>query len=243
MRSVYIGLAASLLVARSETQALAASQNEPTIIQAAATGTSMDPADQASITLNLRQSATTDLEARAKLRAFTEQVTAELSALGFPKRVISFEESTSILGYVRTESFALEGKGRDASAVKRPVSAGASLKLTNFDPALLSKLRPYLDQKGDVVTGKPEFSLSNIRKARTAAITDGIKQARLDADAYAAALGTRVTHVISAGDQVAQSSFPLPDELLDRLSGRSNVISGMVKTSVNVIVKVAVEPR
>lgn len=243
MRWVYIGLAASLLMARSETQALAASQNEPTIIQAAATGISIDPADQASITLNLRQSAATELEARAKLRAFTEQVTAELSALGVPKRVISFEESTSILGYVRVQGSALEGKGRNPSTETRPVSAAASLKLTNFDPALLPKLRPYLDQKGDVVPGKPEFSLSDSRKARNAAIADGIKQARLDADAYAAALGTMVTRVISAGDQAAQSSILLSDQLIEKLYAQSNVRSGMVKTSVNVIVRVAVEPR
>jgi uncharacterized protein YggE len=89
------------------------------------------------------------------------------------------------------------------------------------------------------------FSLGDDRRARNAAIADGIRKARLDADAYAAALGLRVSRVISANDQAAQSAFSFPDydKVFERFTGQSDVKSGMVRTSTNVVVKVGLKQR
>lgn len=247
---IYVGLVANLLVVPSEN---VSAQTSPTIqaqeitVEAAATGVSIDPADKATVTLNLRKSGATNLEARTNVRSFADQLTTELVAQGVPKQNIDFEEPTNRMGFIANEAMSaiMEDAGKDTLPVKRPVSAMASLKLTISDLSLLPRLRIFIDQKDAVIMENPAFSLSDDRHARNAAIADGIRKARQDADAYAAALGMKVSRVISANDQAAQSAFSFPDydKMIERFTGQSDVKSGMVRTSTNVVVKVGLKQR
>ncbi len=139
----------------------------------------------------------------------------------------------------------MESANQAAPAPKRPFYATGSLEVTISDLGLLPKLRQYIDQKDAVVMENPAFSVSDERSVRNAAIRDGIAKARLDADAYAAALGMRVARVVSAKDQAAQSSFFFPDynKMLEKITGATDVKSGMVRTSSSVIVEFALTPR
>jgi uncharacterized protein YggE len=86
---------------------------------------------------------------------------------------------------------------------------------------------------------EPGYSLKSDRAARNAAIAAGIIKARQDAEAYAAALGMRVARVISVNAQSGDTSFPFFDyeRMIERITGKSDVRSGMVKTSVDMVVK------
>jgi len=247
MRWIYVVLVASVMLVRSD-YVLAQKptiQTEEVTVEAVATGVSIDPADKATVTLNLRKSGATNLEARTNVRLFANQVTNELIALGIPKQNIDFEEPTNRLGFIGNEAMSaiMQDAGKEALPAKRQVSAAASLKLTISDLSLLARLRDFIDQNDAVIMENPTFSLSDDRSARNAAIADGVRKARLDTDAYAAALGMRVGRVISAYDQAAQSTFSFPDydKMVERFTGRSDVKSGMVRTSANVIVKVGLQ--
>jgi len=247
MRWIYIGLIATLTTVRAEAQTPVAASDGGTIIQAAATGISIEPADKAIVTFTLRKAGATNLEARRNVRALAEQLTAECMAFGIPKKNIEVSDLSSRIGFTGGVDFAAlqESMGQAAPAMTRPIMATAWVKLTVMDLALLPKLRKRADQDEALVTSGPVFLLSDDRRARNEAIADGVRKARLDADAYAAALGMRVTRVVSAGDQAADSVLPFPsyDKMIEGLSGRSDVADGMVRTTVNVAVKVAVEAR
>ncbi|WP_294121266.1 SIMPL domain-containing protein [Sphingomonas sp.] len=251
MRWVLLGIAASIFIANTE---CFAAEIPPTIrageiaIEIAATGASMAPADRATVTLNLRKSGPTNAEARANVRALADQLTTELVALGLPRQSIDLEEPTNRFGFIDNEAASaaiLEDIGQVAPTVKRPVSASASLELTITDLAFLPKLRGLIDQRDAVVMQNPAFSLINDRQNRNAAIGDAMSKARMDADAYAAALGMKVVRVIGARDQAAQNTFMFPeyDKMIERFTGLSEVKSGLVKTSIRAIVEFALAPR
>jgi len=251
MRWFVMGIAATIFIADAE--CLVAAETSPALrddeiaVEVAATGVSILPADKATVTLNLRKTGATNREARANVRALADQLTAELIQFGLPKQSVDFEEPTNRLGFVGNEAVSemMESMGQASPTPKRPVSASASLKLTISDLALLPKLRGLIDQKDAVVMENPAFSLSDDRRARNAAINDATSKARLDADAYAAALGMRVRRVIRAKDQAAQATllFPEYEKMFERFTGQSDVKSGMVKTSVRVILEFALTPR
>ena len=251
MRCFVMAIAAALFVAPAGP--LLAAEASPALrageiaVEVAATGVSILPADKATVTLNLRKTGATNQEARANVRAIADQLTAELIQLGLPRQSIDFEEPTNRFGFIgnAAASEMMESMGQAATAPKRPVSATASLELTISDLALLPKLRGLIDQKDAVVMENPAFSLGNDRRARNAAINDATSKARLDADAYASALGMTVSRVIRAKDQAAQPTlfFPEYEKMFERLTGQPDVKSGMVKTSVRVILEFALRPR
>jgi uncharacterized protein YggE len=250
MRWVIIAMAATMFVADANVLAAetstALSTNE-IAIEMASTGVAVLPADKATVVLTLRKTGATNREARASVRAFADQLTSELVALGLSKASIDFEEPTNRLGFVGNEAVTemMESMGQVSPPPKRPVSASASLEITISDLAFLPKLRDFIDRKDAVVMENPSYSLSDDRRARNAAINDAISKARLDADAYAAALGMRVDRVIGAKDQAAQSNFFFPDyeKMFERFGGQSEIKSGMVKTSARVIVEFALTRR
>ncbi len=250
MRRICTGLAAILLAAHGEhgsAQTPPAQQADVIVVEAAATGVSIDPADKATVMIGLRKAGATSLEARTSVRAFADQLTGELVTLGIAKQNIDFEEAASRMGFIGNETIAavMQDAGAGTPAVKRPVWAIATLKLTVSDLSLLPRLRLLIDQKDAVVMESPVFSLNDDRRARNAAIADGVRKARLDADAYAAALGMRVGRIISANDQPAQSSssFPDYDRMIERFTGQSDVKSGMVRTTRDVVVKAELKQR
>jgi uncharacterized protein YggE len=216
-------------------------------VEVVATGVSVLPADKATVTLNLRKTRATNREARDNVRRLADQLTAELVQLGLSRQSINFEEPTNRPGFIGNEAVSemMEGMGQATSARKTPASANASLELTISEMGLLPRLRDLIDQRDAVVMENPAFSLSDDRRARNAAIHDGTGKARLDADAYASALGMRVRRVVRAKDQAAQPSllFPDYDKMVDKFIGQSDVKAGMVKTSVRVIVEFALAPR
>lgn len=250
MRWVIIATAATMFlsdakVLAAETSTALGAKEIP--IEMAATGAAFLPADKATVVLSLRKTGATNREARANVRAFADQLTSELVALGISKASIDLQEPTNRLGFVGNEAVAemMESMGQASTAPKRPVSATASLELTISDLALLPRLRGLIDQKDAIVMENPAYSLSDDRRGRNAAINDAIAKARLDADAYAAALGMKVDRVIGAKDQAAQASmfFPEYEKMFERFTGQSDVKSGMVKTSARVIVEFALSPR
>jgi uncharacterized protein YggE len=105
-------------------------------------------------------------------------------------------------------------------------------------------VQELLDQKDAVTLESPLFELSDNRAARSAAIADAIQKARLDADAYAAALGMRVSRLTRVKDQNAQASpFGNYAELVEKMVQQKSGPRGKVETDVNVVIEFALAPR
>ena len=243
MRWIYASLAVISLLAGAETQAAKPSRavhGDEVTVSAAATGVSVVPADKATVNFVLTKSGPDQQKARDAVRALATEITGELVALGLSRGDIDLQESSRGAGFVGNEQAQGVTTVNDyLKMMKGPRSASASLLVTISDLRLLPKLRQFIDEKCARVMDEPAFTLTNDRRARDTAIGDGMTKARQDAEAYAAALGMRVGRVISVSSPTGDNPFSIADyaRMVERLTGKPEVRSGMVRTSVDMVVK------
>jgi len=212
-------------------------------------GMSSFPADRATLTMNIKRLGPTVSEARSSVRLFGDQLVAELVRRGVPRSAITVSEGQSGLGFMGNEAFAaamMAGGDTPAASIKSKPTKQASLaiEIVLDDLANLPSVRQFLDERDALILEGPAFELKDDRLAR-AAINDAIRNARSEADAYAAAANMRVTRITDIQDQASQTSmYGEFGDTMRKMMSRSLQSSGtQIETRVAVSVGFALAPK
>ncbi len=217
-----------------------------TRIQIHAKGISSDPADIATMFLNLRKSGKTTPEALAAVNALADRLTRDLVARGVPRGDISREEAPYSMGFVGNEAVPEDLPPELAEVMANPSkTATATLKLHLSDVSLLPRVRQLLAEEEALVAQSPDYSLKDDRSARDAAIADALRKARADAEAYASSLGLRVGRVVEVKDLATQSSMldGIPAAMLKAMQRDGADSRAIVETAVRLAVDFILLPR
>lgn len=214
-------------------------------------GKATSPADRATLTMNLKRSGATASEARAKVQLLADQLVAELVKRGVPQTAINVSEGQSGLGFVGNEAVAEAMMMADAGAApgatkqKPDKQATLSIEVVLDNLALLPVVRKFLDDRDAVFLEGPALDLKDDRQARRIAINDAIRNAREEAEAYAAAANMRVVRMLDIDDQVGGSSMEREySQVIRKMMSRAMSSSdGQVETTVSVTVGFALAPK
>jgi len=215
-------------------------------LRVASKGTSVLPADLAKILLNLRCPGATREEAKAKLKGTVDTLTKALVELGVPRSDITIDDALPQMGFVGNEALDSElfSAAAQQQASKQPHFAMGVIKVTLTNLGLLPRVREMLNDKNAVILESPSLALRDDRAARRLAITDAVRRAQADADAYAASLGLRVGRIVRVTDQASQPGMiPNYDEMIRKLVPSHDLKPGMVETSVVAAVDFILTPR
>lgn len=251
MSKAYL-LSAIFVAAAFATPVQATDSDRPSVLapgevslEVASKGNSTRRADKATILLSIRCSGDTPAEARAAAKMTSENLRRELQKLGVPAKSILIEEPTARAGFIGNEAVAdmlvnVPGAG---AAAKPKSTASLQMRIDLAGLSVLPRLRDLLEREPNPVTLTPSYTLNDPRPARNAAIEDAVRNARADADAYAASLGMRVARVVAIRDQSTQPMF-IPDyeEMMSRFTQTAGAAEE-VQTNVRAIVEFAIVPR
>jgi uncharacterized protein YggE len=218
-------------------------------LEIAAKGETVSRADKATLQINLRCTGATLAEARAQVRSTADKIVTELVRRGVPRANIVADAPTNQTAFVVSEAVdqiaaaAYDPKpANPQSKPQRSASMVISIKLT--DVSLLSRIRTYFEEIDAAVLQNPSYELSDDRSARNAAIADAMRNARLDAESYAASANMRVARILAIRDRAAQPSvFPNYEEMIERFANLKGESQPEVKTTASVVVEFALVPR
>jgi hypothetical protein len=142
-------------------------------------------------------------------------LTAKLAGVGVPAAAITIlPPDTAQIGFIGNEAYAdFEAAGpagaaamQDMARARKVATAGVLIELT--DMRLLAPVRALLAGREDVAAQPAAFSLRDDAAPRRAAAAQAIAHAREEADAYAGALGLRVSRIVRVFNPAATFSGP-----------------------------------
>lgn len=237
-------IAQALLVVLGLVQAPSTMISGEIPLDVAAKGTSVVPADKATMVLNLRCDAATSAEAKKLVQDRADSLIRELVSIGVPRQSIAVDEPLVRVGFVGNSTIDSAMNNAQQGTPKPKRSSSLAVTLTFTDLSLLPRVQAFLDGKDAVTLESPLFELKDDRAARSAAIADAIQKARSDAEAYASSLGMRVSRLVSIKDQNTQAS-PFGDygQMFEKFVLQKSVPRGKVETDIRIDLEFALAPR
>ncbi|HEX9932774.1 MAG TPA: SIMPL domain-containing protein [Allosphingosinicella sp.] len=183
--------------AQSSLQALLAPGE--VLLEVAATGTSVRPAERARLLVSIIGRGASPEEARAGAEAQVQRVTAASLAAGVPRDAISEARHGTRVGFV-AEGFDEDMIRADlelAAAIDAPRGSDTRLlQIVIADPARAASVANALRRAGIQGVADPIYQVMAESAARGAARADALRRARAEADSYAAAANMRVVRML-----------------------------------------------
>lgn len=214
MRLVSLAFAAALALASAPGRAEGPVRTQPlapgeVLLELSAVGTARSRADLASFTALITTPGATAAEALRANEQAVERVAAAARSVGVAPADISVDDmvdpDVEMMATIVEGPLGLEGaEGPRPRHVVR-----SSMQVRLRDPGRVSALKQAFREAGaDQVSG-PTYLLSDDRPARRAARADALATARIDAEAYAAALGMRVLRVVHVTERLGMEMTSL----------------------------------
>jgi len=244
--------AASCLAAAAAAPAIADSARPElgpgeVLLETTAQGSVSTPATKVTVTIPFSAKGATAAEARRALDVLGERLIAAARAAGLAAADLRISQSAGGVGFVGNEAEA------PAWSVSAPGAAGpdshvaaASLIVLLHDPALYDRLRAALEGAGADTVPSPDYELVDDMPARRSAKAVALAKAKGEADAYAAALGMRVSRLLRVSER-AGFDMTDPADILNYMrtmrAGRGGTDERGVKTTVRLAVDYALVPR
>ena len=177
---------------------------QPVTVEIVTVGKVETPGQRFVLPVALTVTAPTQKQADAALAERKQALIAKIQAAG---GTIAPSDAKSRFGLPLT-TFDIAGPA-DTSSPKR---AGADIVVTVSDPAAARRIRDAVDATEGAAITVPEVSLLDPAPARSAAIAAGMKQAREEANAYAATLGLPKVTMISISEKSDLGSLMMMTE-------------------------------
>lgn len=173
------------------------------LVEVEAVGSSMDEADFACVTIMLIGSGATGAEATAALEAKVRQVSETARAAGVAPSDIETRSQTlspAVLDdpMIMEAMAQVDGQPNNGSDARM---AWRTLLVTIRDPSRAATIARALEDAGADTVAPPRYQLADDSAAIRTAYADGLRRARTEADALAAASGMRVVRMIRMTDR------------------------------------------
>nr|WP_197277144.1 SIMPL domain-containing protein [Sphingomonas profundi] len=186
--------------------------------------------------------------ARNACDAAQRDLQAKLRSVGVPDAAITvLPPVTSQIGFIGNEAYSDDETPNPAGAAallamarqQKIATVGVQIELTDMNR--LASVRQVLLDREDVTAQPPTLSLRDDTAARRAAISQAIAKAKEEAEAYAAALGLRVSRIVRVFDPAATSEQPqVWSQMITLMNGGTGT---EVVTDARVGMEVVLAPR
>jgi uncharacterized protein YggE len=202
--------------------------------------------------LTLTARADTAVAARDACDAALRDLQAKLRSAGVPDAAITvLPPGTTQIGFIGNEAYT-DDEAPDSSGAavllamarqRKMATLGVRIELTDMNR--LATVRQLLVDRDDVIAQPPTLSLRDDTAARRAAVAQAIGKAKEEAEAYASALGLRVSRITRVFDPAAMSEQPQAwSQMITLMNGSMNGgADNEVITEARVGLEVVLAPR
>jgi len=217
------------------------------LLETSVQGSVSSPATRVTVTIPFSAKGATGAEARRAVDALGARLIAAARAAGVAAEDLRISHSVGGLGFIGNEAEAAAWSV-SAPGAARPEShvATAALIAILRDPALFDRLQTALEGAGADTVPSPDFDLVDDMAARRAAKAVALGKAKGEAEAYAAALGMRVSRLLRVSERPV-SDMTDPADILNYMkamrTGRGGTDERSVKTTVRLAVDYALVAR
>jgi uncharacterized protein YggE len=181
------------------------------LLEVSALGVSRTPATSAVLTLRINSTASTREEARRNAAAAAARVVTAARAAGVAAADIEQAPVTEdSLGMdVYNTALTLDPEGNVVDELPPSFTATSAVTVVLRNPAGAAPLASRLRAIEGVQLDSIHYRLDDDRAARRTARGDAIRNARADAEAYAAAMGMRIARLLRVTERTGVDSLPM----------------------------------
>ncbi len=171
-------------------------------VQIAAIGIDRSPATKVTISATIATSAATLVAARAANIALFDRVVTAVERAGGGTRAVRIIATARDMGFdeeTELKMFDVGQSGLPGNVKPNPtknVNLRNRIEVTIPDVVLYAKIRDAVETAGAKFVSQPVYALIDDSAARRSAKQAAIKNAQIDAQAYADALGVRVARIV-----------------------------------------------
>jgi uncharacterized protein len=218
------------------------------LAQSAGTGQVRSKPEVARFRLTISARADNAANARSACDAALRDLEAKLRSLGVPDSSITvLPPGTTQIGFIGNEAYSDDEAPNPVGAAalltmarqRKIATVGVQIELT--DMSRLTSVRQLLLDRDDVTAQPPTLSLRDDTVARRAAVAQAVAKAKEEAEAYAGALGLRVSRIVRVFDPAATSEQPqVWSQMITLMSGGTG---NEVVTEARLGMEVVLAPR